>query len=124
MPDEIIPPPAAAAAAAAADVLASAAVTAAQLPTEAAKAAKELLESAKKTADLLLHSATSNDVHIQIVGDHLRVVETSVKDVGERVYRIEVRLPLMELANKLIFGFVGLVLVSFASALVLLVIKK
>ena len=123
MPDDITPPPAAAAAAAAA-VLSSAAVTAAQLPTEAAKAAKDLLESAKVTADMLLRSASSNDVHIQIVGEHLKIVETSVKDVGDRVYKIEIKMPLIELANKLVMGFIGLVLIAFASALIILVIKR
>ena len=58
------------------------------------------------------------DIHGNII-----TISDLIKEIGERTKTIELRLPTYDLSVKIILGFIAMILVSFASALILLVIK-
>jgi hypothetical protein len=62
-------------------------------------------------------------MQVQVIHDKLNVLSSQGKENGERIYRIELKIPTYDLANKLLFGFLGMILIAFAGALIALVLK-
>ena len=90
------------------------------------KSIKEIVDDALGRSPARFSDASRIPLICKSIFDiHGNIIEIKdiLKEAGERMFKVEMKLPQYDLSVKLLFGFIGMILLAFAGSIIALVIK-